>query len=96
MATDVDTLPAAVILKDETGARLVYDAHEFWPYALYGMRHWQSEFWAAFSRELVAAADLAITVSPPLAEVMAEEYGRKFYTVPNCASLAEADALDST
>jgi glycosyltransferase involved in cell wall biosynthesis len=58
------------------------------------MRHWQSEFWAAFSRELVVAADVAMTVSPPLAEVMAEKYGRKFHTVPNCASLAEADALD--
>jgi glycosyltransferase involved in cell wall biosynthesis len=94
VATDLDTLAAGAILKDETGALLVYDAHEFWPYALYGMRHWQSEFWASFSRELVAAADLAITVSPPLAEVMAEEYGREFHAVPNCASLAEGEAVD--
>lgn len=94
VATDLDTLAAGAALKDETGALLVYDAHEFWPYALHGMRHWQSEFWASFSHELVAAADLAISVSPPLAEAMAAEYGRPFDAVPNCASLAEARAVD--
>jgi glycosyltransferase involved in cell wall biosynthesis len=94
VATDLDTLPAGVVLRDETGALLLYDAHEFWPYALHGMRHWQCEFWAAFSRELVAEADLAVTVSPPLAKVMAAEYGREFSTVPNCASLADASAVD--
>jgi glycosyltransferase involved in cell wall biosynthesis len=94
VATDVDTLPTGAVLREETGTLLVYDAHEFWPYAIHGMRHWQSEFWAAFSRELVAAADLAMSVSPQLAEAMAAEYGRPFEVVPNCATLAEAAAVD--
>jgi glycosyltransferase involved in cell wall biosynthesis len=94
VAMDLDTLPVGVALRDETGAQLLYDAHEFWPYALHGMRHWQCEFWAAFSRELVLQADFAVTVSPPLAKVMAAEYGREFTTVPNCASLADAAGVD--
>jgi glycosyltransferase involved in cell wall biosynthesis len=94
VATDLDTLPAGLVLRDETGALLLYDAHEFWPYALHGMRHWQCEFWAAFSRDLVTQADLAVTVSPPLAKVMAAEYGREFSAMPNCALLADAKTVD--
>jgi glycosyltransferase involved in cell wall biosynthesis len=94
VATDLDTLPAGVALRDETGTSLVYDAHEFWPYAWHDMRHWQCDFWASFSRGLVCAADLAITVSPPLAAAMADEYGREFSSLPNCASLEAAAGVD--
>lgn len=94
VATDLDTLPAGVVLKEETGAALLYDAHEFWPYAMPGARHWHSEFWTDFGAPLVKAADLAVTVSPPLAAAMAAEYGRGFATLPNCASCAEAEVVD--
>lgn len=94
VATDLDTLPAGVALREETGALLLYDAHEFWPYAWHGMRHWQSDFWAAFSRDLVAEADLAVTVSPPLAAVMTAEYGRQFDCLPNCASRTQGEIVD--
>ena len=94
VAMDLDTLPVGIALRDETGALLLYDAHEFWPYALHGMRHWQCEFWAAFGSELVLQADFAVTVSPPLTKVMAAEYGREFITVPNCASLVDAAGID--
>lgn len=94
VATDLDTLPAGVALRDATGAPLIYDAHEFWPYAWHDMRHWQCDFWAAFGRDLVAEADLAITVSPPLAAAMAADYGREFVVLPNCASMDEARSLD--
>ena len=94
VATDLDTLPAGVVLKEETGAALLYDAHEFWPYSMPGARHWYSEFWTDFATPLVEAADLAVTVSPPLAAVMAAEYGREFKTLPNCTSRADGDAVD--
>ena len=94
VATDLDTLPAGVALRDETGALLLYDAHEFWPYSWHGMRHWQCDFWAAFSRDLVAEADLAVTVSPPLAAVMTGEYGRQFDCLPNCASRTQGEIVD--
>jgi glycosyltransferase involved in cell wall biosynthesis len=94
VATDLDTLPAGVALKEETGAALLYDAHEFWPYSMPGARHWYSEFWTGFGTPLVKAADLAVTVSPPLAAVMAAEYGRDFATLPNCASRADGEGVD--
>ena len=59
-----------------------------------GARHWYSEFWTGFGTPLVKAADLAVTVSPPLAAVMAAEYGRDFATLPNCASRADGEAVD--
>ena len=94
VATDLDTLPAGLVLREETGALLIYDAHEFWPYAWHDMRHSQCNFWAAFGRDLVSEADLAVTVSPQLAAAMAAEYGREFITVPNCASLDDARGVD--
>ena len=94
VATDLDTLPAGVVLKEETGAALLYDAHEFWPYAMPGARHWYSEFWNGFGAPLVRAADLAVTVSPPLAAAMAAEYGRDFAALPNCTSGSDGDAVD--
>jgi glycosyltransferase involved in cell wall biosynthesis len=94
VATDLDTLPAGVALREETGALLLYDAHEFWPYSWHGMRHWQCDFWAAFSRGLVAEADLAVTVSPPLAAVMTAEYGRQFDCLPNCAARTQGEIVD--
>jgi glycosyltransferase involved in cell wall biosynthesis len=94
VATDLDTLAAGVVLQQDTGAALLYDAHEFWPYSLPGARHWYSEFWNAFGKPLVQAADLAVTVSPPLAAAMAAEYGRDFATLPNCASRTDGDMVD--
>lgn len=94
VATDFDTLAAGVVLQQETGAALLYDAHEFWPYSMPGARHWYSEFWNGFGRPLVQAADLAVTVSPPLAAAMAAEYGREFGTLPNCASRTDRDTVD--
>jgi glycosyltransferase involved in cell wall biosynthesis len=94
VATDLDTLAAGVVLQQETGAALLYDAHEFWPYSMPGARHWYSEFWNGFGRPLVQAADLAVTVSPPLAAVMSTEYGRDFAALPNCASRADGETVD--
>lgn len=86
VAEDFDALPAAAVLAQEYGARLVYDAHEFWPYSFHDFRHWQIEFWAGFERNLARCADLRVAVSPQLAELMSKEYDCQFIPVPNCAA----------
>ncbi len=85
VATDLNTLPAALALAEENGATVLYDAHEFWPYAFMEYRHWEIEFWSVFERNLAPRADLRVTVSPQLAALMSKEYGCNFLTVPNCA-----------
>ena len=89
VATDLDSLPAGRILRDETGARLVCDLADFVPFAAPGWRHWEIEFWSEFVRSLVAGADLATTASPPLAQAMTAEFGCEFAVLPNCAPLSE-------
>ncbi|WP_166294306.1 glycosyltransferase family 4 protein [Bradyrhizobium sp. 2S1] len=90
IACDLDTLPAAAVLAEESGARLVYDAHEYWPYAIQAFRHWECEFWVSIDRGLAANADLRSTVSPPLAALMSDTYGMNFFSVPNCVPLSQA------
>lgn len=82
-ANDLDTLGAAVLLKWETGCRVVYDAHEYWPYADLGASRAEQRFWAALERFLVRYADAAFTVSKPLAQALQAETGCTFLDVPN-------------
>jgi glycosyltransferase involved in cell wall biosynthesis len=94
VAADMGTLPAALTLAEEYGAKVVYDAHEFWPLSVMEFRHWEVEFWSAFDRNLAQRADLRVTVSPQLAEVMAREYGCDFIAVPNCVSRRSVSPVD--
>ena len=41
-----------VALAEEYDVPLVYDAHEFWPYSIPELRHWEVEFWAEVERTL--------------------------------------------
>ncbi|MBV9752133.1 MAG: glycosyltransferase [Hyphomicrobiales bacterium] len=94
VAADLYALPAAVAVAEERGVPLVYDAHEFWPYSVPGMRHWEVSFWAQIERSLLERVSFALTVSPQLADAMALHYGCSFDYVPNCASLGEEKAVD--
>ncbi len=94
IAADMGTLPAAVALAEEYRAKLLYDAHEFWPWSQMEFRHWELEFWSAFDRDLARQADLRVTVSPQLADIMTREYGCEFLTVPNCTMRSSANAVD--
>jgi hypothetical protein len=69
VAADLDTLPAGVALAEEYDVPLVYDAHEYWPYA-FALRHWEIEFWSDLERTLLERVTLPLTVSPQLAELM--------------------------
>ena len=83
LVTDVGSLPAGVALREETGALLLINLGECFPDRAPGVRHWQSEFWASFNRELVAKADLAVTASSQSAPLLAAEYGREFEVLPS-------------
>src|SRR3546814_1980830 len=77
-------MPAAETIAKEYGSLLVYDAHEYWPYSDFRFLQWESDFWAHIERGLAAEADIRLTVSGPLADRMAEDYGVPFSVVPNC------------
>lgn len=87
LANDLFTLPAALTLQDESGARIVYDAHEFWPQSHHQPFKAETNSWLSFERSLAPLADLRVTVSPPLAAAMAAEYGCPYLVAPNAASL---------
>lgn len=90
VACDAVPLAAAVALKAETGCRVVYDAHEFWPHSFPVPDPAEEAFWLAYERPLVAAVDVAFAVSPQLAEAMATEYGVPFDWMPNAVPLSDA------
>ena len=91
IAADLDSMPSALALTDGNPSLACYDAHEYWPGA-YAKAAWENEFWAHLEHQLVNAADLCMTVSPPLAKHMTAEYGREFLYVPNCETMARSDS----
>lgn len=92
VCADLESLPAAVALKGLWGSTLVFDSHEFWPFSDVKFRAWESEFWSRLEARLVSYADMAVTVSDPLAEVLEKEYGQPFFTLPNATRAVEAPA----
>ncbi len=84
IATDLDTLSAALIIKGMTGVPVIYDAHEYWPEADVAAFEFEKAFWIRMERQLVQSVDYCQTVSPGLAKKMSEQYGREFHVVPNC------------
>jgi glycosyltransferase involved in cell wall biosynthesis len=82
-------------LGQENGAVVVYDAHEYWPYSYNDFRHWEIEFWSGLERALAKEATIRVTVSPPLAARLTEDYGCAFRAVPNCTPLTDVVAVDA-
>lgn len=91
VAADLEALFAAVACKEKTGARIVFDAHEYWPWSYTDFQHWEIEFWSAIEGRLAALADLNVTVTPQLAGRMGHEYGVPFRALPNAATQREGD-----
>lgn len=97
VAADLESLAAGVTLKSDFGARLIYDAHEFWPYSFPQFTSPDEErAWTRIERRLASEADARFVVSPGLAEAMAKEYGVPFQTLPNAVPLAEAKSKPRT
>lgn len=91
IAADLDGLFASTIFGEENSCPVVYDARKYWPYSVVDFQHWEIEFWQSIERRLCENTSLCLTVSPQLARVMSEEYGREFLSLPNAATRDEAD-----
>jgi glycosyltransferase involved in cell wall biosynthesis len=94
VAVDLETLPAAVALAEEHRVPVVYDAHEYWPYADFKFKDWEVRFWADLENTLLQCVTLPLTVSPQLADIMSLRYGREFDFIPNCVPLEWEKAID--
>lgn len=71
---DFDTLIAGVLYRLRYGARVVYDAHEFWPYSYGAPPKLQSWLMLRFEDMFIGHADAVVTVNPLLAAQMREAY----------------------
>lgn len=84
IATDLDALPAALIIKGMKNIPIVYDAHEYWPEADVSSFEFERLFWEGMERRLVQYVEHCQTVSPGLAKIMSNKYKREFHVLPNC------------
>lgn len=84
IAADLDTMPAALVLKGIFGVPVFYDAHEYWPEADFARYEYETQFWIGLERRMVAHADYRQTISPGLTKYMTAQYGVSFEVVPNC------------
>ena len=85
IATDLLSLPAALVLKGTFKAPLLFDAHEYWPESSTTQLEFEKQFWQDMEKRLVAYTEYRQTVSSGLARLMSEQYGTHFECVPNCA-----------
>ena len=87
-AVDTDTLPGAWLASRFTGARLVYDAHEYFTEVPELQHHaLKKKIWNLVERFVIPRADLHITVSGGLARLFTERYKKKFYVIRNVPEL---------
>ncbi len=87
IATDLVTLPAAILYGAIENIPVHYDAHEYWPAS--DTRQFQSEqeFWLDLEKNLIKHTADRSTVSPGLKKVFEKSYGFNFRVVPNCEPL---------
>ena len=90
ICADLESLPAAIGLKELWGCQVVFDSHEFWPFSYVEFRHWENDFWSRIERQLACNADIRITVSDTLAATLTNEYGCAFESIPNATLLSDA------
>lgn len=89
---DLDTLAFGVVMKKLVGARLVYDAHEFYPFSFPSMPGWGEKMLSVWEKRLIRNADSVITVSPPIAEAIAQYYSlASIEVIPNASPLLQDD-----
>jgi glycosyltransferase involved in cell wall biosynthesis len=94
IATDLDTLPAGLVIKGMYNIPLFYDAHEYWPDADLESYEYEKQYWKDMECRLVAHANYRQTVSKGLAEFMSEQYGCAFNCLPNAEPKRNAIAFE--
>lgn len=91
IANDIDTLPLALALKEET-TRVIFDAHEFSPLQGEGDREWMASFHARntyLCKRYLPLADRCFTVSPEIADRYAELTGVRPALMTNAPSFVD-------
>ncbi|GAB4276437.1 MAG: glycosyltransferase family 4 protein [Coriobacteriia bacterium] len=106
---DLPTLEYGVLVRERTGAKVVFDDHELYPDSLMQKKGGQGSapvitYWRSVEKRFVPQADAVITVSSGIARIHKERYGVKAHVVlnvperlePPCARsrLREALSLD--
>ena len=94
IAVNLPTLLAGVMAKMLWGIPVIYEALEYWPEADPESEQFEIDFWVDMERFLLTYVDYCNTVSPGLAALMANKYGRDFETVPNCCPLRQGVGQD--
>lgn len=87
-AHDLDTLEAAALAAERTGAQLVYDAHELWTEQHYFGSQEEIDDWTELERRLAPRADRVVTVNESIARELERRYGlRDVLDLLNCPRL---------
>ncbi|MFQ6127718.1 MAG: glycosyltransferase family 4 protein [Thermoplasmata archaeon] len=91
-AHDLDTLVLGFFLSRLRSAKLVYDAHElYWAMIEDSVPGWLKSLVEKIERKLVPRADVVLTVTPQIAQLV-ESYGaRRVELVMNCGEIREPD-----
>ncbi len=87
IATDLDTLLPALVLKAVFKVPVFYDAHEYWAESDVNSFEFENNYWIALEKRLVGYADHRQIVSPGLAKMLGEQYHCSFDCLPNCEPL---------
>lgn len=89
LANDLDTLLPAVYLKKTCETKIVYDAHEFYPFQFPGASLLLTKPIAILEKCLLSQVSDVITVTPQLAEEMRNYYklSKEIYAIPNCSPI---------
>jgi len=88
---DLFALIAGAPLARRFGSRMLYDTHEFFPYAKPSAPRWETQALKLVEGHFVRDADAVVTVSPPLARELERVYGLGHVVVaPNAAPLGAA------
>lgn len=85
-AVDLDTLVAATHAAKACGAKIVYDAHEYFSETPEVVRRpWVQRFWEHIAARYIPRCHAAYTVGEELAELFAHRYKKPFSVVRNTA-----------
>jgi glycosyltransferase involved in cell wall biosynthesis len=88
-ANDCNALPIGIVVGFLTGAKVIYDSHEYWKDTLSvrAMPKWMRSITRVTERVLAKKAFSVITVSDGIAEMIFADMGIKPYVVRNCPRL---------
>lgn len=90
VANDLDTAPAAIVAARLKGAKLVYDAHEYFPQLPEVVsRPVVRRIWTLVEQWLVPSADACYTVSHAYSDIFKQKYQKHFDIIRNATVLED-------